>query len=203
MPKTVECPEIETNAARRRRDRAARRARSRASSASRTCSSPRPCPTARSRWTRRAGAAQVDAHRPLRRRRGRSAATRPTGCKPPATRDVALLDGGNRGWAAAGYGLFKGVNVPSKLFGELVEHEYHTPRVTVHELVRMKEAREEFRDRGRPSVLRVHEDEHSRGHLLSERRASLPHPGHREESRPRKSSSTVPGARVPSSARRR
>jgi rhodanese-related sulfurtransferase len=58
--------------------------------------------------------------------------------------DVALLAGGNRGWAAAGYGLFKGVNVPSKLFGELVEHEYHTPRVTVHELVRMKEAGENF-----------------------------------------------------------
>jgi rhodanese-related sulfurtransferase len=58
--------------------------------------------------------------------------------------DVALLAGGNRDWAGAGYGLFKGVNVPSKLFGELVEHEYHTPRVTVHELVRMKEAGENF-----------------------------------------------------------
>ena len=58
--------------------------------------------------------------------------------------DVALLDGGTRAWAAAGHGLFKGVNVPSKLFGELVEHEYGTPRITVHELKRMKEAGEDF-----------------------------------------------------------
>ena len=58
--------------------------------------------------------------------------------------DVAVLQSGNRGWAAAGYALFKGVNVPSKLFGELVEHACHTPRVTVQELVRMKEARENF-----------------------------------------------------------
>jgi rhodanese-related sulfurtransferase len=58
--------------------------------------------------------------------------------------DVAVLDGGTRGWAGAGYALFKGVNVPSKLFGELVEHEYATPRVTVQELNRMKAAGEDF-----------------------------------------------------------
>jgi len=58
--------------------------------------------------------------------------------------DVAVLEGGTRGWAQAGYALFAGVNVPSKLFGELVEHEYHTPRVTVTELAKMKEAGEDF-----------------------------------------------------------
>lgn len=58
--------------------------------------------------------------------------------------DVAILEGGVAGWAAAGYGLYKGVNVPSKLFGELIEHAYHTPRVTARELVRMKEAGENF-----------------------------------------------------------
>jgi rhodanese-related sulfurtransferase len=58
--------------------------------------------------------------------------------------DVAVLAGGHRAWVAAGYALFKGVNVPSKLFGELVEHEYGTPRVTAQELVRMKEAGEDF-----------------------------------------------------------
>ncbi len=58
--------------------------------------------------------------------------------------DVALLAGGTRGWAAAGHTLFAGVNVPSKLFGELVEHEYHTPRVTVTELARMQAAHEDF-----------------------------------------------------------
>ena len=30
--------------------------------------------------------------------------------------DVSVLEGGTRGWAAAGYTLFAGVNVPSKLF---------------------------------------------------------------------------------------
>ncbi|MES2563270.1 MAG: rhodanese-like domain-containing protein, partial [Pseudomonadota bacterium] len=58
--------------------------------------------------------------------------------------DVAVLEGGTREWAEAGYTLFAGVNVPSKLFGELIEHEYHTPRITVHELVRMQAAKEDF-----------------------------------------------------------
>jgi rhodanese-related sulfurtransferase len=58
--------------------------------------------------------------------------------------DVSILEGGIAGWSAAGYALFKGVNVPSKLFGELVEHVYHTPRITAQELVRMKEAGENF-----------------------------------------------------------
>src|SRR4051812_25102030 len=58
--------------------------------------------------------------------------------------DVSVLDGGTRAWKEAGYTLFSGVNVPSKLFGELVEHEYHTPRVTVTELARMKESGDDF-----------------------------------------------------------
>lgn len=58
--------------------------------------------------------------------------------------DLAVLDGGTRGWKAAGYVLFKGVNVPSKLFGELVEHAYNTPRITAQDLVRMKESGEDF-----------------------------------------------------------
>ncbi len=58
--------------------------------------------------------------------------------------DVTILDGGTRAWAAAGYTLFAGVNVPSKLFGELVEHEYHTPRVTAQALVAMQQAGEDI-----------------------------------------------------------
>ncbi len=58
--------------------------------------------------------------------------------------DVAVLDGGTRAWAAAGYTLFAGVNVPSKLFGELVEHAYHTPRVTAQALVAMQQAGEDM-----------------------------------------------------------
>lgn len=57
---------------------------------------------------------------------------------------LAILDGGTTGWKAAGYALFKGVNVPSKLFGELVEHAYNTPRITAQELVRMRESGEDF-----------------------------------------------------------
>src|SRR5690606_19100417 len=38
----------------------------------------------------------------------------------------------------AGYPLFKGVNVPSKAFGELVEHAYHTPRISPQELADMR-----------------------------------------------------------------
>ncbi|MBI1965129.1 MAG: sulfurtransferase [Betaproteobacteria bacterium] len=58
--------------------------------------------------------------------------------------DTALLEGGNPSWSAAGYGLYKGVNVPSKAFGELVEHEYGTPRITAQELARMKAAGEDL-----------------------------------------------------------
>jgi rhodanese-related sulfurtransferase len=58
--------------------------------------------------------------------------------------DIAVLDGGTRGWGTAGYPLYSGVNVPSKVFGELVEHAYHTPRVTARELQRMKEAGEDL-----------------------------------------------------------
>jgi rhodanese-related sulfurtransferase len=43
--------------------------------------------------------------------------------------DVAVLDGGTKAWAAAGYELFSGINVPSKAFGEWVEHHYGTESV--------------------------------------------------------------------------
>ena len=58
--------------------------------------------------------------------------------------DVSVLAGGNPAWAAAGFAIFKGVNVPSKLFGELVEHVYDTPRITVTELAQMKQRNEDF-----------------------------------------------------------
>jgi rhodanese-related sulfurtransferase len=53
--------------------------------------------------------------------------------------DVAVLEGGTPAWAAAGYVLFSGVNVPSKAFGEWVEHRYHTPSVDPGELKAMME----------------------------------------------------------------
>src|SRR4051812_8699602 len=48
--------------------------------------------------------------------------------------DVSVLDGGTRAWAKAGYVLFSGVNVPSKAFGEWVEHHYGTESVDAREL---------------------------------------------------------------------
>lgn len=53
--------------------------------------------------------------------------------------DVSVLAGGTPAWAAAGYVLFSGVNVPSKAFGEWVEHQYHTPSVDPGELKAMME----------------------------------------------------------------
>jgi len=48
--------------------------------------------------------------------------------------NVHLFEGGTRAWGAAGFPVYKGVNLPSKTFGELVEHAYDTPRVSVTEL---------------------------------------------------------------------
>lgn len=55
---------------------------------------------------------------------------------------VHVLQGGAPAWAAAGYVLFKGVNVPSKTFGELVEHAFGTPRLSALELHRRQSAGE-------------------------------------------------------------
>jgi rhodanese-related sulfurtransferase len=51
--------------------------------------------------------------------------------------DVAALEGGIAGWAAAGFEVFSGVNVPSKAFGEFVEHETGTPSIAADELDRL------------------------------------------------------------------
>jgi rhodanese-related sulfurtransferase len=48
--------------------------------------------------------------------------------------NLVLFAGGVKAWAVAGYRVYKGVNLPSKTFGEMVEHVYDTPRVSVSEL---------------------------------------------------------------------
>jgi rhodanese-related sulfurtransferase len=40
-------------------------------------------------------------------------------------RDVRVVEGGMKSWARAGFGVFAGVNVPSKTLGELLEHAWH------------------------------------------------------------------------------
>jgi rhodanese-related sulfurtransferase len=49
-------------------------------------------------------------------------------------RSISVLAGGVGAWKAAGFELFSGVYVPSKAFGEFVEHECATPRIGAAEL---------------------------------------------------------------------
>ena len=51
--------------------------------------------------------------------------------------DVSVLDGGVAAWAAAGFELFSGVNVPSKAFGEFIEHTCGTPGIAAEELEKL------------------------------------------------------------------
>jgi rhodanese-related sulfurtransferase len=59
-------------------------------------------------------------------------------------RNVHILAGGTPAWQRAGYTLYAGVNVPSKTFGELIEHARHTPRVTAEAVQAMRDAGENF-----------------------------------------------------------
>ncbi len=58
--------------------------------------------------------------------------------------DIYVLSGGTQSWQNAGFNLFAGVNLPSKTFGELVEHQCHTPRVSAHDLMKMIVDQEDF-----------------------------------------------------------
>jgi len=48
--------------------------------------------------------------------------------------DLSYLQGGIAAWEKAGFELFSGVNVPSKAFGEYVEHTSGTPSISAEEL---------------------------------------------------------------------
>jgi rhodanese-related sulfurtransferase len=51
--------------------------------------------------------------------------------------DLSVLAGGVAAWAEAGFELFSGVNVPSKAFGEFIEHASATPSIGADELDRL------------------------------------------------------------------
>ncbi|HVA15454.1 MAG TPA: rhodanese-like domain-containing protein [Stellaceae bacterium] len=51
--------------------------------------------------------------------------------------DVSILEGGCVAWQEAGFELFSGVNVPSKAFGEFIEHASYTPSIAAEELARL------------------------------------------------------------------
>src|SRR5215469_7161130 len=65
--------------------------------------------------------------------------------------NLHALDGGVAAWAQAGFELFSGVNVPSKAFGEFVEHASATPSIDAAELARLMRERSD----GAELVLRV------------------------------------------------
>ena len=55
--------------------------------------------------------------------------------------DLAVMKGGLKAWRDAGYEVFTGVNVPSKAFGEVVEHENDTPRIDAADLQKLVDAK--------------------------------------------------------------
>ncbi|MBM3649285.1 MAG: hypothetical protein FJX11_15995 [Alphaproteobacteria bacterium] len=55
--------------------------------------------------------------------------------------DLAVMKGGLEAWRDAGYEVFTGVNVPSKAFGEVVEHENDTPRIDAADLQKLIDAK--------------------------------------------------------------
>jgi rhodanese-related sulfurtransferase/predicted metal-dependent enzyme (double-stranded beta helix superfamily) len=51
--------------------------------------------------------------------------------------DLAVMAGGLKAWREAGYEVFTGFNVPSKAFGEIVEHACDTPRIEANDLQKL------------------------------------------------------------------
>ena len=58
--------------------------------------------------------------------------------------NIFILSGGSKGWETSGNVLFRGVNVPSKAFGEYVEHHSGTPSVSPEELKMLLERGEDL-----------------------------------------------------------
>ncbi len=59
-------------------------------------------------------------------------------------RGLSVLAGGMPGWKAAGLEVYSNVHVPSKAFGEYVEHVEETPRITAAELKAKLDAGEDL-----------------------------------------------------------
>lgn len=59
-------------------------------------------------------------------------------------RNLFIVPGGSAAWAAAGYELFTGINVPSKAFGEWVAEHEPPPDISAGELKAMMDGRQPF-----------------------------------------------------------
>lgn len=59
--------------------------------------------------------------------------------------DISVIQGGMPGWAAAGLPVYKGVNVPSKTLGELVEAIWHPAMIRPEDLAAWQRDRRDFR----------------------------------------------------------
>ncbi|MGQ0654415.1 MAG: rhodanese-like domain-containing protein [Betaproteobacteria bacterium] len=59
-------------------------------------------------------------------------------------RDLRVLSGGTRGWKDAGFETYSNVHVPSKAFGEHVEHQEGTPHISATELKARLDAGEDI-----------------------------------------------------------
>jgi rhodanese-related sulfurtransferase/predicted metal-dependent enzyme (double-stranded beta helix superfamily) len=60
--------------------------------------------------------------------------------------NLSVLQGGVEAWAEAGFEMFSGTFVPSKAFGEVVEHENDTPRIE-------PEVLQQWKDEGRDVIV--------------------------------------------------
>jgi rhodanese-related sulfurtransferase len=58
--------------------------------------------------------------------------------------NVSILEGGIQSWEDAGYILFSGFNVPSKAFGEFVEHNNDTPNISADDLKALIDGNEDM-----------------------------------------------------------
>ncbi|HTE82727.1 MAG TPA: rhodanese-like domain-containing protein, partial [Reyranella sp.] len=55
--------------------------------------------------------------------------------------NIAVVKDGLKAWRDAGYEVFTGVNVPSKAFGEVVEHDNDTPRIDASDVQKLLDSK--------------------------------------------------------------
>ena len=97
--------------------------------------------------------------------------------------DLAVMKGGLKAWREAGCEVFSGVNVPSKAFGEVVEHDYRHALDLAPDLKARIDAGDRHGGGGQPAARRVPRHEHPDRDLRAGRRAGLSH--RRAGARPR------------------